>query len=194
MDALLPQLLLGLEWLAAGLGLVGVLLGLRQRRGVWQLFIASSALYGLVYAWYALYGQALLMIGFIGMSLWGLQRWSETPPPSGSSLVIRPLGLEEGLMVLALSLAGWIGLGAWFSGTSSPSPWLDALVTVVSLAAMRLMARKQLACWPAWALANGLSVWLFVSQGLWATTMLYSLQFALSFYGLWQWKREARLV
>lgn len=179
-----------LEWTAALLGLAGVLLGLQQRSGVWILWVFSSGIYCLIYLSVALYGQALLMVAFIGMSLWGLLAWrtpSDRAADGQHAPQVRSIARAEVLSLAGLMLAGWLALGLWLAQTDSTSPWLDALVTAVSLVAMRLMARRLRACWLAWAVANGLSVWLFVSQALWATALLYGLQLALSFVGYWRW-------
>jgi len=54
---------------------MGVLLGLAQRPGVWILWVGSSAIYLVIYAQVALWGQVGLMGVFIALSFWGLWRW-----------------------------------------------------------------------------------------------------------------------
>jgi len=64
-------------------------------------------------------------------------------------------------------------------------------VTVLSLFAMSLMARRYLICWPIWGLVNSLSIILFARQALWATTALYAVQLVLSGVGYRTWLRAS---
>jgi nicotinamide mononucleotide transporter len=91
------------------------------------------------------------------------------------------------LGVGALVLIGLWGLVMQDAG--GQSPWLDGAVTVLSLLAMGLMARRYLICWSIWGLVNSLSVILFARQALWATTALYAVQLVLSGVGYQTWLR-----
>jgi len=177
-----------LEFLAAGLGLLGVLLGLAQRPGVWMLWVGSSAIYLVIYAQVALWGQVGLMGVFIALSFWGLWRWraqsqaQETQPQWHGVCGLR--------RVVLVGAALWLLLGVALGRTENPHAWLDAWVTATSLQAMWLMAQRRLDCWIFWAVANGSAVALFAQQGLWATTLLYVVQSGLSFVGLQRWRRS----
>ena len=177
-----------LESVAAGLGLLGVLFGLAQRPGVWMLWVGSSAIYMAIYAQVALWGQVGLMAVFIALSFWGLSRWraqstAEEAQPQWHGMC----GLRR---VVLVGAALWRLLGVALGRTENPHAWLDAWVTATSLQAMWLMAQRRLDCWVFWAVANGSAVVLFAQQGLWATTLLYAVQFCLSFVGLQRWRRS----
>jgi len=45
-------------------------------------------------------------------------------------------------------------------------------------------------CWPTWGLVNALSVALYFKQNLFATIVLYALQFALSLTGYRAWRKQ----
>ena len=179
------------EWAAAGLGLLGVVLGLRQRPGTWVCWFGSSVLYlGLM--WHSsLYGQAALMGVFAATSMWGYVRWRFASPaqPEASGVQSLPLRWAFLLGVGALTLSGlW---GRVMRDAGGQSPWLDGAVTFLSLLAMGLMARRYLICWPIWGLVNSLSIILFARQALWATTALYALQLVLSGVGYQTWLRAS---
>ncbi len=175
-----------LEWVAATLGLVGVLSGLAQKIAVWPLWIASSAIYVFVYAEHALWGQAGLMLVFIGLSVWGLIQWRS----QAKDVRTRPqwLGISRWRALLLLTAAAWLILGVALGQTENPHAWLDAWVTTASLVAMWLMAQRRLDCWIFWGLANASAIALFVQQSLWATALLYAVQLALSWFGLQRWR------
>lgn len=185
--------MLSLEWLAAGLGLAGVLLGLRENIWVWPFFIASSAIYLLIYLDLNLIGQAVLMLVFILTSAWGLWNWRKNRAAGNDQVLDRPTWLPRTQRIYFLFAA--VALAAaffvWFSSMDQhPNPWLDALITAVSLVAMVLMGMKRIDCWLTWLFANAASVFLFVQQGLWPTAALYFIQFLLAYWGLRLWTRR----
>lgn len=173
-----------LEWLAAGLGLSGVLLGIAQKSAVWPLWIASSAIYVFIYGQLALWGQVGLMLVFIGLSLWGLVQWRSQTTQAQPGW----LGLPHWRTLLLLVAATWLLMGVFLGQTENPHAWLDAWVTTASLFAMGLMAKRRLDCWLFWGVANASAVVLFVQQELWATTVLYAVQLFLSWLGFQRWR------
>jgi len=179
------------EWTAAGLGLSGVVLGLGQRPSTWICWFGSSFLYlGLM--WHAaLYGQAALMGVFAATSLWGYVRWRFSIPTQPDASGIQSLPTRWAFLLGAgvLVLCGlW---GRFMRDAGGQNPWLDSAVTVLSLLAMGLMVRRYLICWPIWGLVNSLSIILFATQALWATTALYAVQLVLSGVGYRTWLRAS---
>jgi len=179
------------EWTAAGLGLSGVVLGLGQRPSTWICWFGSSFLYlGLM--WHAaLYGQAALMGVFAATSLWGYVRWRFSIPTQPDASGIQSLPTRRAFLLGAgvLVLCGlW---GRFMRDAGGQNPWLDSAVTVLSLLAMGLMVRRYLICWPIWGLVNSLSIILFATQALWATTALYAVQLVLSGIGYRTWLRAS---
>lgn len=179
-----------LEWSAAVLGLLGVFFGMRQKLWVWPLWIGSSALYVYLYVKLALWGQAGLMLIFICMSLWGLVQWRRQRDKGAEQPTWH--GLSAWRPSLLMAIAAWLVLGVILGRAQSPHAWLDAWVTMTSLLAMWLMARRKLDCWLIWALANSSAVVLFVSQALWPTSLLYALQLGLSIMGFFRWRALLR--
>jgi len=180
-----------IEWAAAGLGLSGVVLGLGQRPSTWICWFGSSFLYfGLM--WHAaLYGQAALMGVFAATSLWGYVRWRFSIPTQPDASGIQSLPTRWAFLLGAgvLVLCGlW---GRFMRDAGGQNPWLDSAVTVLSLLAMGLMVRRYLICWPIWGLVNSLSIILFATQALWATTALYAVQLVLSGIGYRTWLRAS---
>ncbi len=185
------------EWVGAGLGLVGVVLGIRQHVWTWWFFAASSLIYLWLYWTVGLYGQVLLMVAFIGLSLWGLRDWSAQKAEADavgaaahSSGAPHWMPARLSLTYLAAGLGIWLALWMLMRSSDNPSVVMDSLITAVSIVAMRLMSLKAHQAWLAWALANALSVVLFSGQALYATAGLYAVQFVLSFVGLRQWLRS----
>lgn len=174
------------EWTAAGLGLLGVVLGFRQHRGTWLAWLLSSALYLLLTWHWGLLGQSLVMLAFIGVCGWGYWQWNRSRAEAIVVLTAPVLWASlagAGLLTLLLE-HGLARLG----GSFAP---LDAAIAGLSLLAMVWTGRRHRACWLIWLLVNLLSVVLYAAQGLWPTTILYIVQAGLSLVGLARWRAMA---
>jgi nicotinamide mononucleotide transporter len=171
------------EWAAAGLGLLGVFLGFRQHRSTWLAWLTSSLLYlGLTWLW-ALYGQMLVMVSFVGVSLWGYVQWNRPRAPGTV-----PLSVQAGARDLLGCGFLWLVLALALSELGSSLALLDAAIATLSLLAMVWTARRHLACWPAWLMVNLLSMGLYSTQSLWPTVALYFVQAVLAGFGLQRWR------
>lgn len=183
-----------LEGAAFMLSLFMVGLNLRVNPWGWPLAIASSVLYGLLFARSRLYGEAALQLVFVAFSVWGWWLWLRTEPADGVDA--RPVGhmgrAARWQAVLAVAVL-WPALG-WVlrSVTDSDVPYADALPTAGSLIGQWLLARKRVENWPCWLLVNLFSMGLFASKQLWLTVILYGLFAALSVWGWRHWHRLAQ--
>ena len=156
----------------------------------WPLAIVSSALYGLLFAHFKLYGEASLQLFFIVVAGWGWWQWLRGRGEDGSALKVRRLGRTQGLWALAATLAAWPIVGALLDHiTDSDVPYFDALPTVASVTGQILLGRKLIENWPVWVAVNVVSVALFYSKGLWLTVLLYALFTVLALAGWRAWLR-----
>lgn len=156
----------------------------------WPLAIISSALYGLLFAHFKLYGGASLQLFFIVVAGWGWWQWLRGRGEDGSALKVRRLGRTQGLWALAATLAAWPIVGALLDHiTDSDVPYFDALPTVASVTGQILLGRKLIDNWPVWVAVNVVSVALFYSKGLWLTVLLYALFTVLALAGWRAWLR-----
>lgn len=169
-----------------------VLLSIRQVVWAWPLMIASSVLYGLLFAASKLYGQTVLQGVFIGIALWGWWQWRHGTK-AAAPLKVTPLSRRARLLAVGLWIGATLALSeAMTRFTDAAAPMLDAFTTSGSLLAQVLTARKYVEAWPAWLVVNAVSVALFVQQQLWMTATLYAVFVVLSLVGWWQWRRDAR--
>jgi nicotinamide mononucleotide transporter len=181
-----------LEVLAFVLSLGMVWLNLRVNAWSWPLSIASSALYGFLFAHSRLYGEASLQVFFVGMSVWGWWQWLRGRDDAGGLRTVRALDARGRRQVVWLVLLLWPALGLLLSRiTDSDVPYLDALPTAGSVVGQWLLGRKWIDNWPCWFVVNILSMGLFAYKQLWLTVVLYALFAALSLWGWRSWQRMA---
>lgn len=190
-----------LELLACVLSLAMVGFNLRVHPAGWPLAMASSVLYGLLFARSRLYGEAALQVVFVAMAAWGWWQWLRVVSPGHSGTA---LGEPERVRVWPLPLKGvvwaclslclmWPLMGLLLDRlTDSDVPYWDALPTTGSLIGQWLLGRKYVANWPCWLLVNVVSMALFAHKGLWLTVWVYGLFALLSVVGWRAWLVLAR--
>lgn len=180
-----------LELLAFVLAVGCVVCNLREIHWGWPLSIASSLLYGWLFADSRLYGEAALQGFFAAISLWGWRQWLRGGSAVDGVSRISRIGRHR----LAFALGGW-AVGALALGlaldrfTDSDVPWLDAVPTAGSVLGQWMLARKHVENWAVWIAVNLLSVALFAWKELWLTALLYLLLAALAMAGLTGWRHR----
>lgn len=181
-----------LEWFAAGLGIVNIILIVR--RSVWNFPVAlvMVAIYGHIFAGAKLYSDAGLQGFFFVLNLYGWRAWHRNKGETG------------GLQVEQLSLRGriaWVGGTAlvvvlWGSGmyalTDADLPYWDGSVAMISVAAQILMTRRYLENWYSWIIVNLLSVPLYIVKGLYPTAGLYAVNLIIAIAGLIAWQKARK--
>lgn len=178
-----------LEGLAAAFGVVSVFLSTRQSIWSWPTAIVNVAIYTVVFYQGRLYGQMGLQPIYLVLSVYGWYQWlhggaqrTELRVTRASPRLLAALGL--------LNLAAWMALAAILRRTDAALPWLDALLTTTSLVAQWMMTRKILENWILWIAVDVVYVPTFISQGLYATAMLYAAFLVLALMGVVEWRRS----
>ncbi|WP_034303497.1 nicotinamide riboside transporter PnuC [Herbaspirillum sp. RV1423] len=181
-----------LELISFLLALMTVVLNIRQNHWAWLFSIASSGLYGVVFANARLYGDAGLQCVFVAVSVWGWYQWLRGGEQQ------RPL---EASMLSRIGIV-WSGL-AWLAGfgvlsvflrhfTDTDVPHMDGFLTAGSLVGQFLLSRKKIENWLVWIAVDILYVGLYLYKHLSLTAVLYGLFVLLAVAGWRAWKRQER--
>jgi len=180
-----------LEALAVLLGFGYILLAIRQRRGCWIAGGLSTALYVLVFLDARLYLQSALQVVYVAMAFYGWREWGRDDQ-AGSGLSVHGWTLRQHAMAIAATALATLAtapvLAAW---SDSAAPWADALGTWASIAATWMMIRKVAANWIWWVVVDAGLAWLFASQALVFTSVLYVAFALLAVVGWLTWRRAA---
>lgn len=177
-----------LEALAFVLSLWMVACNLRVNPLGWPLAIASSLLYGILFAQYGLYGEASLQWVFVFMAVWGWWQWLRGVDAQQQALTVRKLSPQGRLVCMGALVILWPVLGGLLDHiTDSTVPYWDALPTAGSLIGQWLLGRKWVDNWPCWLAVNVISMGLFAYKELWLTVILYGIFAVLSAVGWRQW-------
>jgi nicotinamide mononucleotide transporter len=181
-----------LEWVAAGLLLINIILV--ARRSVWNFpfAIAGVALYVMIFWQARLYSMAGLQVFFVIINAYGWWAWWRGKENDGD-VIVRFLSPAARVVWIIASFSAVIGWG-WtmqqFSGGAFP--YSDAAGAMLSVVAQILMVWRYVENWAWWVIVNIISVVLFVESGLYVSSALYMLNWGLAVYGLVVWSAEAK--
>lgn len=177
------------EWAALVLGVVCVALGAVRSVGTFPTAIGSVALIGVLAARQKLYSDATLQVFYVAANLYGWVNWVRSRGRAGDVAVatMRP---AERWRWAAGTVVLWVLWGAGMARfTDAAWPWWDAAVTVASMAAQLMMARRWWENWLVWIAVDLAAVPLYALKGLGTVAALYVAYLALSAWGLASWRR-----
>ncbi|MEM1404450.1 MAG: nicotinamide riboside transporter PnuC [Pseudomonadota bacterium] len=176
-----------IEIAAVILGLVYLVLVIREQRIGWIAGGLASALFLLVFWRAGLPGQALLQVYYVGVAINGWIYWGREHGVAVSRLGfpgnVLSIGVLAGLCAITLLLRD-----DGHTGTA----WLDTATSWSGVIATWLVASKRVEAWIWWVVIDIASTALYLQAGLLASSALYALYTALAAYGLWEWLRSSQ--
>ena len=193
-DSLINQHISLLEWCAMSTGILGVWLTLKQNVWCFPVGIVNVALYAWLFfaPGVQLYADASLQVIYIMLLIYGWIRW--TRRDSRIELAVTRSSLSLSLRLLAFTILVWIIFGYLFRRfTDASLPWLDSLLTSMSLAAQYLVAKKKIENWIIWIVADAVYIPLYFYKDLPLTGILYFIFLVLAVKGWMEWKKVLTL-
>lgn len=179
-----------LEIVAVAFGLGSVWLSTREHIASWPTAIVNVGIFFFVFWNARLYADAVLQLVYLSLSVYGWYAWLRGGTAHTQLRVSRATRMVWVVCVLVVVAFG-LGLGAFLARhTDSPVPYLDAMLTSVSLAAQWMMTRKILENWVVWIVADIVYVPMFISRGLPYTAGQYLVFLVLALMGYFGWKRS----
>jgi nicotinamide mononucleotide transporter len=192
---LIEQLLATSPWEAAAalIGLAYLLLAVRRNLLCWLCAFVSTTIYVVLFAKADLYMQVALNLFYLAMAVYGFIDWRRGRTDAGDvkieSWTVNQHAMAAALVIIASVLNGWI-LARY---TDSPAPYLDSFVTWGSFVTTWMVARRIIENWLYWIVVDGAAAWLYYSQGLLATTLLFIIYLGIVVRGYFVWRREQAL-
>jgi nicotinamide mononucleotide transporter len=176
-----------MDFLAAFLTLLCVILLMRKNVLGWPMAILASIYYFLVFYEVDLYGQMSLQIIYIAQSFYGWHLWKKDV---GDDLKIRKINFNEirygTLFIFAFGII-------FFLLVNPVEPIIgafDAVITGLALLANYLLAKKVIQSWYLWAFVDLLSVMLFLAHGLYWSVMLYIILMVIASNTYISWSKD----
>jgi nicotinamide mononucleotide transporter len=194
-QTVIDQFLATSPWEAAAslLGLAYLLLAVRRNLLCWLCAFISTSIYIALFAQAALYMQVVLNVFYLVMAVYGFIDWRRGRTEAGDvrieSWTVNQHVMVALLVIIASALNGW-ALARW---TDSPAPYLDSFVTWGSIVTTWMVARRIIENWLYWIVVDAVAAWLYFSQGLLATTVLFIIYLGIVVRGYFVWRREQAL-
>ena len=177
-----------LELIAVAFSIACVVFAARRHIGTWPAGIVAVIAYFVVFVDTKLYADAVLQLVFLAQGIYGWLRWTRGGGASESDGPVDVLRMSERVRLAVLIPLAALLIGIVLSRyTDASRPYVDATVSVLSLAANWLLARRMLENWVLWLTADVIYIWLFLSKGLVASAALYTLFLALAIAGWRAW-------
>ncbi len=181
-----------IEIIATVLGLIYLLLLIKENIWCWAFGILSSFLSIFLFVDAKLYSEALLYSYYVIIGVYGWSQWRKKV--NGKPIRVKTWKWTFHLIAISIGLLLSYALGWFFSSqTDADRPYADAFSTIISFIASFMEAHKVLSGWIYWIVVNAFSVWLYFVKDLQIYAGLMVIYTIMSFVGLWQWYKSYRL-
>jgi nicotinamide mononucleotide transporter len=171
-------------------GALSVWLAVRQNPWNWPFGVANAVFFLILFSRARLYGDMALQVLFVAICLLGWYRWL-FGGEGHSRLRVTHITTRGAIAYTAVGLVATAIFTPYLRSVNDASPLLDALTTVLSVEAQYLMTRKVIEHWLVWMAADVIYIWLYTERGLYLTSLLYVVFFAMCVAGLRDWLRDS---
>jgi nicotinamide mononucleotide transporter len=179
-----------LEWVAAIASISSVLLLAKGKSYGWILGIVGSVLYGLVFFEQKLYANTILQVIFVIQGFYGMSEWNKSILKK-ESFSSKKLDFISLIALISLTLALAVIISSIMSmTTSNSSPLLDTTLSICSILALAMMARRFIQSWFIWMMIDVGYVYLFLSTKMWVSAGLYFLLLLICIKGYFEWNKK----
>jgi nicotinamide mononucleotide transporter len=175
-----------IELFGAITGLVYVYLEIVQRKSMWIVGGVSALIYIVVFFASGLIAASFLQLCFFGMSIYGWFAWGRADGKDAPKVV----NLRRNKLVASIicSLVFYVIVSFLLVKFSSdPMPYVDSLITVLSLLATYWVTGRHSENWIVWIINNAVAIYLYASQALYPTVLLYIVYLISSCIGYKHW-------
>jgi nicotinamide mononucleotide transporter len=169
-------------------GAACVWLAVRENVWNWPIAAANAVFFFVLFLRHRLYGDMALQVIFFGLAILGWYQWLRGGEHH-SALHVSRISLRLATGMLVLTIAATAVMTEYLRSVNDASPFLDAITTVLSLVGQYLLTRKIIENWHVWMAADVLYIYLYISRGLYLTSVLYVIFLLMCVAGVLQWQR-----
>lgn len=174
-------------------GLIGVWLTIRQNILCFPVGIINVAVYAFMFSsdGVRLYADSLLQCIYLILLIYGWIHWKKSIKTFNKSVITN---YNFSTKLIVITLTSFILLSVFLQQfTNASLPWLDSALTVLSLLAQWMIARRWIANWIIWIIVDAVYVPLYIYKGLALTSILYFVFLIMAVKGFLEWKKSSTL-
>lgn len=185
------------EWGGLISGLLCVVLLIKRNIWTWPIGLFYALVSLAVFAKAKLYSEVALHVYYAGMSIYGWYFWSRKGKGSSGgegkveSVPVGRTSWRTGAILLSICLPAVIVLALLMQRfTEADMVWADSSITVLSLAAMWMTARKLIENWMVWLAVDVLATTVYLKKGINLYALLYFVYTGMAIAGWIAWKKD----
>tara|TARA_B110000908_G_C10067298_1_gene363430 strand:- start:184 stop:777 length:594 start_codon:yes stop_codon:yes gene_type:complete len=181
---------IGIETLAVILAVIYLFLAIKENSLCWYFVFLSAAIYIWILIDSSLYMASLLNVYYALMSIYGLYQWRKGGDKK-LGLPIKCLSSSHHIFIVISVISLSLIIGYFLeSYTDSKLPYLDSFAALSSIVTTVMVARKILENWLYWIAIDAVSIYLYLSQDLYQTAILFVLYMLLAVMGYYEWRKR----
>lgn len=189
LDSILQELY-GLSYLEI-IGVIGGLLytflAARQKKICWIFGGISTLAYTFLFFRTKVYFNSLLNLYFTFIAVYGWWVWSGIAKKDAVELVNNISKKQLIYLLISVTILTPILSLLFQKFTNHPFPYIDSFVSLLSLWAAFLAAKKVLENWPLWIVADLVALYMFWKLNLYFTCFLFVVYILNAFYAWYSW-------
>lgn len=172
-------------------GALSVWLAVKENVWNWPIAAANAVFFFVLFLEHRLYGDMGLQVIFFGLAVRGWYLWLRGGEHH-SHLTVSKISVRLAIVLTIVTVLATVLMAEYLRRINDAAPVLDAFTTVLSLVGQYLMTRKVIENWYVWGFADILYIYLYIQRGLWLTSVLYVIFFAMCVAGAVEWQRSLR--
>lgn len=182
-----------MEYFGYVTGLLYIVWEIRQNNLMWIVGILSAIAYVIVFAGSGLYAAMSFQLYYLAVSIYGLASWKRDKENEDSMIIYRVVDCKVLLLSLLIGCVAFCFIwGVLNNFTDDPMPVTDAVIASLSIVATWWLSKSYIHQWLLWVLVNCWSVFMFISQHLYLTSVLYILYAVFAVYGFLHWRKKGK--
>lgn len=182
--------LIVLEIIAAILTIWCVILAAKNKISNWPVSMIASVFYFLIFYKNHFFSDAYLQIAFLIFQTYGWWYWSRLNPSKKEKEIthIPPKFTFKLFVLTTIAYVLWL----FFYKKINPTariPEIDALTTVISLAALYMQVKHWVENWIVWIIVDLIYIPMYIHGENIVTAILYGLLVSIAIKGYFDWKK-----
>ena len=179
-----------IEIIAVISAILYLLLAAKEDVKCWYAAIISSLLYFFIMYDAGLIMEAYLQIFYIIMALYGLLQWKKLIQINLNNRIRTWSNIQHSITISSVIILAILTGFILTKYTNAALPFLDAFTSWGAIVTTYMVAKKILENWIYWFVIDVISIYLFLSRGLYLTSILFFVYLIIICFGYTAWRKK----
>ena len=179
-----------IEIIAVISAILYLLLAAKEDVKCWYAAIISSLLYFFIMYDAGLIMEAYLQVFYIIMALYGLFQWKNLIQINSTNRIRTWSNVQHFITISSVIILAILTGFILTKYTNAALPFLDAFTSWGAIITTYMVAKKILENWIYWFVIDAISIYLFLSRGLYLTSILFLVYLIIICFGYIAWRKK----